>query len=190
MRHGDHGDRGPITRADFIARADQRFDRMDSNHDGVVTADEIGSMGGGRRGMAPRGTDAPPPADDANAPPPPPPPGNDGSMPPPPRPDDGGPPPPGGRGGPGGHFAQRMFDRLDANHDGQLTRDEVRADAAARFDAADTNHDGVLDENEQSAMRDQARDHMQAMRERWRGREGGDDNGAPPPPQPDPNSNQ
>ena len=38
-------DRGPIARADFIARADRRFDRMDANHDGVVTIDEMGMMG-------------------------------------------------------------------------------------------------------------------------------------------------
>jgi hypothetical protein len=50
-----HMDRGPITRDDFLARADKRFARMDTNNDGAVTADEID----GRRPMD--GGDTPPP---------------------------------------------------------------------------------------------------------------------------------
>ncbi len=37
------------------------------------------------------------------------------------------------------------FADADANHDGKLTRDEMRADAAAFFRTLDTNHDGVID---------------------------------------------
>lgn len=37
------------------------------------------------------------------------------------------------------------FAEADANHDGKLTRDEMRADAAAFFRTLDTNHDGVID---------------------------------------------
>jgi hypothetical protein len=37
------------------------------------------------------------------------------------------------------------FAEADANHDGKLTRDEMRADAVAFFRTLDTNHDGVLD---------------------------------------------
>jgi len=37
------------------------------------------------------------------------------------------------------------FAAADANHDGKLTRDEMRADAAAFFHAIDTNHDGLID---------------------------------------------
>jgi hypothetical protein len=87
-------------------------------------------------------------------------------------------------------FAQHMLDRLDTNHDGKVTRDEMRADAAARFDAADTNHDGTLDESEQEAMRGMMRQRMDTMRERHEARRGGD--GAPPPPgdQPQPNADQ
>jgi hypothetical protein len=48
-----------------------------------------------------------------------------------------------------------LFDRIDVNHDGRVTRGELEAAYAARagkslqaFDAADTNHDGVLTEAE------------------------------------------
>jgi hypothetical protein len=37
------------------------------------------------------------------------------------------------------------FAEADANHDGKLTRDEMRADAAAFFRTLDANHDGVID---------------------------------------------
>jgi Ca2+-binding EF-hand superfamily protein len=43
-----------------------------------------------------------------------------------------------------GFFAESMFDRLDANHDGVLSKDEVRAARAETFDRIDTNHDGVV----------------------------------------------
>jgi hypothetical protein len=39
----------------------------------------------------------------------------------------------------------QWFADADANHDGKLTRDEMRADADAFFRTLDTNHDGVID---------------------------------------------
>jgi len=43
-----------------------------------------------------------------------------------------------------GFFAESMFDRLDTNRDGVLTKDEVRAARAEMFDRIDTNRDGVV----------------------------------------------
>lgn len=99
-----------ITRDDTLARADKRFDRMDANRDGKLTADEV-----------PARPMAPPPAADAATPPPPPAGGNrlfarldangDGAV---------------------DHaeyraWAARRFDRVDANHDGTIDAAERQA---------------------------------------------------------------
>jgi hypothetical protein len=57
------------------------------------------------------------------------------------------------KGGEGGHGGG--LQRLDTNHDGQLERSEVANDprALARFDAADANHDGVVTREEVRAAR-------------------------------------
>jgi Ca2+-binding EF-hand superfamily protein len=47
----------------------------------------------------------------------------------------------------------RMFDRLDANHDGSLDATEINALLARRFARMDANHDGVLTADERHAMR-------------------------------------
>ena len=50
------------------------------------------------------------------------------------------------RGNPGDAYPVVVwFASADLNHDGQITLDEFRADAAAFFDELDTNHDGVID---------------------------------------------
>jgi EF hand len=43
-----------------------------------------------------------------------------------------------------------IFDKLDTNHDGNLTREEAQAHptVAAHFDEADANHDGVVTKEE------------------------------------------
>lgn len=66
----DHGDRGhggigqggarDVTQQDYMARAAERFDRMDTNHDGRLDASEMASMRGMRR-HDPRGDRTPPP---------------------------------------------------------------------------------------------------------------------------------
>jgi hypothetical protein len=65
----------------------------------------------------------------------------------------------------------RMFERLDANHDGVVSRDEYRAQVAERFDRLDANHDGFLDASEMTSMRGRARGAAQG------------DGETPPPPQ-------
>ena len=59
--------------------------------------------------------------------------------------------------------------RLDANHDGIITRAEMVAEADARFAAMDTNRDGKVTPDE----RDAAREAMRAQRGGGEGRRGG-----------------
>jgi len=132
-RSDSDGD-GRVSKAEYLARADERFARMDKNGDGQLTPDE----------MAPR-REAPAPAAGTDASPAP----------------------------AGGGMMSRMFERLDTNHDGKVSREEYRAQAAERFDRMDTNHDGFLDQSEMTAMRDRGRGMMQR---------GGDS--PPPPPNP------
>ena len=58
--------------------------------------------------------------------------------------------------GPGG-----LFDQIDANHDGVITRAEVKAAHDAMFNAIDTNHDGYLTREEMAAHRKAQMDKMQ-----------------------------
>lgn len=158
------------TRAQALARADERFDRLDTNKDGKLSPDEL---------MAARG-----PRGDMPPPPPPPPPGAEGAPPP----AEGAPPPPppsDDRRGMPGRFGQRMFARLDTNGDGFISQDEYRAMAGERFDRIDTNHDGKIDADEREAARDAMMDRMGGRH----GRGAPPPDGAPPPPS-DPNAGQ
>ena len=68
--HDDRGGRGrggwgqgagrDVTQQDYMARAAERFDRMDTNHDGRLDASEMAALRG-MRGHDPRGDGAPPP---------------------------------------------------------------------------------------------------------------------------------
>lgn len=118
MRADTNGD-GQISRAEFVAEADARFQQMDADHDGTLTRDEMKAF---RQAMHDRMV--------AN--------GGRGDMPPPPPP--GGKPPKdkadGGSDGAGrtitrADFTNRAaarFDRMDTNHDGTL--DQAERDAA------------------------------------------------------------
>jgi hypothetical protein len=120
------------TRADALARADARFDQMDTNKDGKLTPDEMAAMRGpGRRGPAPA----------------------DGAAPPPPPPAGAA---PAGAGQPG----SRMFARMDSNGDGVIDREEYRAIAIRRFDMMDANKDGKIDAAEREAARDAMMNRM------------------------------
>ena len=46
--------------------------------------------------------------------------------------------------GPRGAGLEQMFERVDTNNDGAITRAEIEAASAARFAATDTNGDGFL----------------------------------------------
>jgi hypothetical protein len=52
----------------------------------------------------------------------------------------------------------RMFDRVDANHEGVLDAGEIKALLAHRFARLDANHDGILTAEERQAMRGRAAD--------------------------------
>jgi Ca2+-binding EF-hand superfamily protein len=130
---------GKLDRADRADRQKARFDRVDANHDGSVSYAEFAAMHTqkdgvrgerfGRRGdtrgdhrMAMRGL---------------------------------------GRRGPGGMMA-RMG---DADSDGAITRAEFQGAALARFDRLDANKDGTVTRDEAKAARDNMRQRWQSRRE-------------------------
>ncbi len=53
----------------------------------------------------------------------------------------------------------RLFDRIDANHDGYLDKGEIHAVVEQRFQRLDANKDGVITAEERAAMRGPG--HMQ-----------------------------
>ncbi|MEO5625393.1 MAG: EF-hand domain-containing protein [Dokdonella sp.] len=52
------------------------------------------------------------------------------------------------RAGKRGQFRQRLFDQIDSNHDGVVSRAEYQAWVDSRFDTLDSNHDGRVDATE------------------------------------------
>jgi hypothetical protein len=89
------------TEAASLPRIAANFDAIDANHDGQVTLDELHAFMKARHGQA----------------------------------------------------GQRMFKSADANGDGKVSREEFLAQAAARFDKLDANKDGVLTPDELKAGR-------------------------------------
>ena len=155
---------GDVTRQQVIARVDAIFARLDANHDGRITPDEMHAMGAHRREeMRGRMFDRL----DAN---------HDGMIsreefdrahamtggPEGPRGMEMGPPPPGGPGGPEGPRGHGM--RMMFAGDGPVTLEQMRARALERFDRADANHDGVLTADERRAARERRRERADAPR--------------------------
>ena len=118
---------GKLDSADRAAHEGQMFDRTDTNHDGALSRDEVTAAH--QRG---------PGADAA---------GHDGKH-------------RGGReGGHGGGMKMMMMKMADTNKDGAVSRDEFVAAHAKHFDMMDVNRDGQLTQPERKA----ARDKMHAM---------------------------
>nr|AYC79517.1 hypothetical protein [uncultured bacterium] len=76
----------------------------------------------------------------------------------------------GGRGGGGGMFGLTgdWFDRVDVNHTGKVTLDQLLSTVLGLFDRVDANHDGVITPEEREAF-------ARTMRARQQGQQ-------PPPP--------
>ncbi len=62
-----------------------------------------------------------------------------------------------------------MFEKFDANRDGKLTKDEVRAGVDKAFADADSNKDGTISKEEMQAHHKTMHDKMRStMQERWK----------------------
>ena len=157
---GDRPEQGPVTRADFQAKIDKlfarldvngdgkldqadrdarrakMFDKLDTNHDGLISRAEFDAAAGKLHGrMGDRG------------------PGRHGHR-------FGNADGPGGRHGPGGHggIGLAMMGKMaDTNGDGAISKDEFTKAALAMFDRADANGDGTVTPEERKAMRQQMR---------------------------------
>lgn len=108
----------PISKAEMLARADARFDRLDTNKDGQLSADERkAGAEAARAAMAEK---------------------KGGEL------QDFM---PGARRG-GGGMGERMLARVDTNGDGMISKAENRAAVEARFARMDADKDGTVEAGE------------------------------------------
>ncbi|HEX5184925.1 MAG TPA: EF-hand domain-containing protein [Allosphingosinicella sp.] len=147
-----------IGRAAFMKRVEDRFARLDANHDGFIDRGEAGpaAQAGSRPGLRTRiDPNASFDAMDAN---------HDGSI----SRDEylaargrraAGPAGGGNaaararRAGLGIGFSGRWFDRVDSDGDGRVSLAEAQRAAGALFDRIDSNHDGAISPEERAAAR-------------------------------------
>lgn len=62
-----------------------------------------------------------------------------------------------------------MFEKFDANHDGKLSKDEVRSGVDKMFAEIDTNKDGFIGKEEMQAYHKSMHEQMRSgMQERWK----------------------
>ncbi|WP_234896362.1 EF-hand domain-containing protein [Sinorhizobium meliloti] len=64
--------------------------------------------------------------------------------------------------------ASPFLQRLDANNDGTVSRDEIVAARAKLFARLDANGDGVIDEDETEWLRDAIMDRATALQASWK----------------------
>lgn len=115
----DTAPRNPVTKAEMLARADARFDRMDTNKDGQLDAAERkAGAEAARAAMAEQAGKKAGGGEMADF------------MP--------------GAGRRGGGMGERMLGRIDTNGDGLISKTENRAAAEARFARMDANGDGTI----------------------------------------------
>lgn len=109
----------PVSKAQMLARADARFDRLDTNKDGQLSADERkAGAEAARAAMAEK---------------------KGGEL------QDFM---PGGRRGGGAGMGERMMARFDTNGDGLISKAENRAMVEARFARMDADKDGMAEAGE------------------------------------------
>lgn len=107
VKRMDTDGKGYVSEDDFIAKAKQRFARMDTRGDGKLTPDELSAPRLHEHGKSK--PNAGPDAQSKRA-----------------------------------EFAQKYFDKIDANHDGVVTQDEYIAAATAHFNKIDKDGSGEI----------------------------------------------
>ena len=128
-----------ITRADALAKAEERFDKLDANGDGFVTESEIEAAKAERE--AERAARRAERAETGER-------GDRGQR---------------GRRGPRRGGEDRL-ERMDTSGDGTLSKAEAMTAAQERFDRADADGDGVITAAERRAAREAMRDARRAER--------------------------
>jgi Ca2+-binding EF-hand superfamily protein len=122
----------PIPRADYVKNLDNNFARIDTNHDGSISAAELGVEQQRELGLAKNAVQQQVQARfkqlDTN---------KDGQLSPSEfaavAPNIGT-----------SQTAQQALQAIDSNHDGKLSAEEFRAPQMAKFNKADLNHDGTV----------------------------------------------
>ncbi len=115
--------KAPVSKAEMLARADARFDRLDTNKDGQLSAEERKAGMDAARSAQSEKSGAEKKGGELQD-----------FM-------------PGGRRG-GGGMGERMMARVDTNGDGMISKAENRAMVEARFARMDADKDGMAEAGE------------------------------------------
>ena len=131
---GEQGGSGRITLADFQARRVERLMKADANGDGKISKDEFAAYM--RQRFAARGGD-----DDTDA------------------------------------LIDRMFSRQDKNGDGFITKDEIQQSAAEQFGRLDADHKGYITSDQMREGRGGGEGHWGGGQGQGDGQNGGQGGG-------------